>query len=212
MIMRKLCFINFMLCFVLLTGCGFAGGTYRNYVTALLDCTYHENFSAYEEFTGAGENAAETIFQNEKENLSTYILDTYGVKKNLISEELMQQYLDFSGEILHQVKYTVRDVLSDNGNYTVILVISPIDLWKKSNLEIKAYYRKKFTPKYQAAPTKTSADALEEEYAAEILKILTAHLETIGYLEPETYVFPIEHNTISSADWKEIDKRLLNLK
>lgn len=208
--MKKLAILLMVLC-VLFTGCGFAGETYRNYVKAVLDCTYHEEYQAYQELTKASQLASEEIYETEEAALSQRLRDTYGVRTDMISEELIQEYTELAGTILKKTKYIVRDVIGNGANYTVVLVVSPIDFWEKAQEDIQEYYDGEFTEKYAKAPTRTAADRLEEEYASHVLEILTEHAETLAYLEPVIYTFTIENNGVTSQIWKDIDELILNL-
>lgn len=197
---------------ILLTGCGFAGETYRHYVTAMLDCTYHNECDEYVELT---ENVtmpdASGIFMSEAQNLSQRIRDTYGIKSDLISVETLNAYTKLAETVLQKTKYTVRDVLFAEDTYTIVFVISPVDFWEISKEPVQKYYQGEFTRKYKKAPTKKDADKLEEEYARKVLEILTDCAENISYLEPVVYTAPIEHYTISPQDWQKIDNLILNL-
>ncbi len=208
--MRKLVPL-LMLISVLVTGCGFAGETYGNYVTAILDCTYHNDYETYTKLTNASIQDAESIYIQEAERLTQRIYDTYGVKPDMISEETQNGYRTLAEKILQKTKYNIRDVMLTENTYTVVLVVSPIDFWQKSEEEVKTYYKGEFTRKYKKAPTRNEADKLEEEYAQKVLTILSKYAENLDYLEPVVYTFPIENTTVSSKDWQEIDKLILNL-
>ena len=200
-----------LLACILVTGCGFAGETYQDYVTAMLNCTYHNEYDAYMKLTNASISDAESLFTYEAENLSQRIRDTYGIKSDMISEETQKAYISLAEKILKNTKYNVRDVMLAENTYTVVLVVSPIDFWQKSEKEVKTYYQGEFTEKYKNAPTRHEADKLEEEYAQKVLAILTRYAENLDYLEPVVYTFPIEHTTVSPKNWQEIDKLVLNL-
>ena len=208
--MKKLFPLLILVC-ILVTGCGFAGETYRNYVTAILDCTYHNDYETYTELTNASVQSAESIYNQEAETFTQRIYDTYGVKPDMISEETQTSYRALAEKILQKTKYHVRDVMLAENTYTVVLVISPIDFWQKSEKEVKTYYEGEFTRKYKKAPTRKEADKLEEEYAEKVLKILEKYAENLDYLESVVYTFPIENTTVSSKEWQEIDKLMLDL-
>lgn len=208
--MKKLTPLLAVLCLIL-TGCGFARVTYREYITAVLDCTYHEEYQQYQEFTDASQLSAEAVYADEKSALSQRLRNTYGIQSDKISEDLIQSYDDLAGTILHKTTYSVRDVVNTDNTYIVVLVIAPIDFWQMTKFEVQDYYDFEFTEKYANAPTQAAADRLEEEFASRVLDILTEHVETLGYLEPIVYTFEIENNTISAQTWQEIDRLILNL-
>ena len=101
--------------------------------------------------------------------------------------------------------------MHENDNYTVVLVISPIDFWDKAQDSVRTYYYSEFLHKYKTAPTREDADLLEEEYAFRVLELLMDDAENLDYLEPVVYTCNIENNTISPDDWTAIDKLVLNL-
>ena len=208
--MKKLFPLLIVIC-ILVTGCGFAGETYRDYVTAMLDCTYHDECDAYVKLTNATMPDADGIYRKEAADFTKRIYDTYGIKSDFISVETHNAYVELSEKILKKTKYQIRDVMLAENTYTVVLVISPIDFWQKSEEEVKTYYKGEFTRKYKKAPTRNEADKLEEEYAQKVLTILSKYAENLDYLEPVVYTFPIENTTVSSKDWQEIDKLILNL-
>lgn len=208
--MKKIA-VLLVLCCILLTGCGFAGETYRTYITSVLDCTYHAEYKQYQELTGAGLMEAENIYTEEVLALSQYIRDTYGIQSDQISGEMTAGYTELAKKILQKTKYTVRDVTQTENSYTASLVISPVDFWTQSQADVQKYYEKEFMPKYTAAPTRTAADRLEEEYAEHILNILDSHAETIDYEEPVIYTFTIENTSVSADVWQDVDRLILNL-
>ena len=208
--MKKL-FPLLVLCCALLAGCGFAGENYRNYVTAILDCTYHGESSAYCELTNVSELNAEAIYQTELQELYQMLFDTYGIRQDLISEETCDGYQAVARTVLQKTKYTVRDVMHENQAYTVVLVLSPVDFWKRSADKVRIYYYSEFFRKFRTAPTRADADKLEQEYASRILEILTDCAEQLDYLEPVVYSCKIQNNTVSAEDWQAVDKLLLNL-
>jgi len=205
--------ILFLICAVLLTGCGFAGVTYQNYVTAVLECTYHHDYEGYQKLTNATIPEADSLYWAEVYPLSERIQDYYGLKPDLISDEMKENYNQLAEKILKKTKYNIRDVVKSENGYTVTLVISPVDFWEKSAGEVKAYYEDDFTPRYSTAKTKASADKLEEVYAFQVLKILNAHVDDMAYAPSVIYEFEIRsgENGVSAQTWQEIDSLLLNL-
>lgn len=208
--MKKLIPLLLLLC-VMLTACGFAGEAYRNYVTAILDTTYHNDYQEYQELTGAATPDADGLYRMEVNALSQAIREAYDIKSDKISEETIASYQQLAETILKKTKYTVRDVVHSEDTYTVVLVLSPVDFWQKSQDNIRKYYYSEFLHKYRTAPTEADADKLEEEYAFRVLEILQADVDTLGYLEPVVYTCQIENNTVSAQDWEQIDQLLLNL-
>ncbi|MDE6729216.1 MAG: hypothetical protein K2J71_00365 [Oscillospiraceae bacterium] len=197
---------------LLATGCSFAGVTYQNYVQAVLDCSYHENYQPYCDMTDHTTSEAEALFLNEKISLSTRIRNYYGVKSDFISEDMIQQYDDFAEEILKQTKYTIREVNRTGDVYQVTLILSPVDFWERTAPEIEAYYENDFTPKYARAKTQEKADMLEEVYARQVLQILKRSLKDLDYLTPVQYDFTIGmgENSVRGTTWQEIDAILLD--
>ncbi|MDE5753655.1 MAG: hypothetical protein K2H89_03815 [Oscillospiraceae bacterium] len=193
------------------TGCGFAGTTYRDYVQAVLDCSYHGDYQAYCSMTIYTIPEATELFWDERDALSERIRNYYGIDSDKISEEMIGQYDTLAQQILMQTKYTIREVVQTDQAYQVTLILSPVDFWEKTAPEVKDYYENDFTPRYTRAKTKQKADMLEEVYARQVLRILNASLEELGYLEPVQYDFIIGtgENNVSGTTWQEIDAILL---
>ena len=208
--MKKLFPLLVLFC-LMLTGCGFAGESYRNYVTAILDATYHNDYEVYQELTGATTPDADALFQAEAWALGQRIRDSYSIKSDKISPETLNAYTEFAGTVLKKTKYALWDVAHSDNQYTVILVISPLDFWEKAEDDIRKYYYSEFLRKFRTAPTEADADKLEEEYAFRVLEILESDLDSLDYLEPVIYTCYIENNTVSAQDWEAIDKIMLHL-
>lgn len=194
------------------TGCGFAGKTYRDYVQAILDCSYHRDYDAYCGMTGNTVPEAAELFQDEKNALSERIRNYYGIDSERISEEMIGQYDTLAEQVLMQTKYIIREVVKTDQAYQVTLILSPVNFWEKTAPEVEDYYENDFTPRYARAATKQKADMLEEVYARRVLRILNASLEELGYLEPVQYDFMIGtgENSVSGITWQEIDAILLD--
>ncbi|MDE7094322.1 MAG: hypothetical protein K2O52_05360 [Oscillospiraceae bacterium] len=213
--MKKLRITAIFMCLLwilYLTGCGFAGTTYKDYVQAVLDASYHNEYDAYHEMTICTIPEASDLFRNESNALSERMRTYYGVKSDMISQDTIQLYDKLAVEILKKTKYTVRDVLKTGEAYQVTLIISPIDFWEKSEPEIKAYYENEFTPKYEQASTQQKADLLEEVYAKQVYNILNQCMKNLDYLTPVEYDFTIGTGeyAVTGQIWKEIDSLLLN--
>ncbi|MDE6088533.1 MAG: hypothetical protein K2G25_09130 [Oscillospiraceae bacterium] len=196
---------------LLTTGCSFAGMTYQNYVQAVLDCSYHQNYQAYCDMTGHATLEAEALFAQEETSLSMRIRNYYGIRSDLISDEMIAQYNDLARQILKQTKYTIREVNRTGDVYQVTLILSPVDFWERTAPEIENYYENDFTPKYSRAKTQQKADMLEEVYARQVLRILEQSLEELDYLTPVQYDFIIGTGeySVRGTTWQEIDGILL---
>lgn len=209
--MKKLVILLCTLC-ILLTGCGFASSGYSDYITSILDCTYHAEYTDYQELTHARTADAEKIYQQEKDALTEKILKNYSIRADKISEDTLADYTALAEKILKKTKYQVRDVLpTENHHYIVTLVICPIDFFEKSVPLVETYYYSEFLRKYRKAPSQTAADYLEQEYAEKVLEILNQCADSIDYLESETYSFTVYNSNIAPETWTEIDNLLLNL-
>lgn len=195
-----------------LTGCGFAGVTYQDYVQAVLDCSYHNEWQAYHDMTICTIPEAAALFDIEKTALSERIRNYYGVKSDMIAEKTIQQYDELAEEILMKTKYTVRDVRKTEEAYQVTLIISPIDFWEQSEPEVKNYYENIFTPKYTQAPTQIHADRLEEVYARQVYNILRQCVKNLDYQTPVQYDFTIGAGeySVTGDIWQEISALLLD--
>ena len=83
-----LCF----LCAVMLTGCGFAGTTYQEYVLSVMECVYHDDSDSYCALTNVSQEEAEKMHDQEVEVLSQRIQNYFGLDTELISDKIKGDY------------------------------------------------------------------------------------------------------------------------
>lgn len=102
---------------------------YRNrfdageYVQAVLDVSYKNKPELYVEITGAEEEAAKQVFED---NLDATM---QGFEGTGMPDELLGQYRELFAELAKNVSYTVgQPVKEENGMYEVLVRVKPITL------------------------------------------------------------------------------------
>lgn len=103
------------------------------YTRAVLDVSYKNQTEEYIELTGASEEEAEAVFQ---ENLDATMEE---FKTMQLSEEMERNYRSLFEDIVKQVKYTVGEaVRTEDGNYTVDVTVEPMTLFDDTYEEFQA--------------------------------------------------------------------------
>ncbi len=199
-----------------LTGCESESETYTRYIQSVLDCTYIAEYENYMELTESTQEEAEEVYQSQVDYVAELICYQNAVEIDYISEETMEQYEKLAKDLMGKVKYTVEPAVKSGDTYHITVNCEPMDFWDITYDEIEAFYNGEFGDRYFNAETEEERTALEEEYAAEVLRIANEALDEIGYGEAQTKIVEITEDEdgvygISDDDWLEIDDKLLNL-
>lgn len=94
------------------------------YVKAMLDVSYKDETALYMEITGATEEAAGSVFED---NLDATM---EGFEASDMPEKMQPEYRELFGEIAKRVSYTVGEpVRQEDGTYAVEVKVKPITLF-----------------------------------------------------------------------------------
>ena len=94
------------------------------YVKAMLDVSYKDETALYMEITGATEEEAGSVFED---NLDATM---EGFEASDMPEEMQPEYRELFGEIAKRVSYTVGEpVRQEDGTYAVEVKVKPITLF-----------------------------------------------------------------------------------
>lgn len=201
---------------VSLTGCGSSAKTYTEYVQAVLDCTYFNQTAKYMELTEATSDEAAAVYQDEIEYVAELLCYNLAVEVDYVNEGVMTGYEKLAADLIKKVKYTVDDAVKSGDAYHITVNCEPIDYWDAVYEETEAFYSGEFGEKYEAAATEQELEALENEYAMEVLEIASSHVASITYKEPVKKIVEITVDEdglygIADQDWLDIDDLLLDM-
>lgn len=94
------------------------------YVQAVLDVSYKNETEEYMEITGASEEEADAVFEN---NLDATMGE---FESSAMPEDLQPQYRELFGEIARSVNYTVGEAQKEeDGSFAVPLKVKPVSLF-----------------------------------------------------------------------------------
>lgn len=197
------------------TGCGNAAKTYTDYVQAVLDVSYMGITAEYMEMTDSTQEEADAVYQDEVDYLVQLICYNYDVVTEYVNEGTMTGYEALAKDLLKKCKYTVQDAVKSGSAYHITVVCEPVDFWEISTDAVNDYYNNEFAEKYESA-TEDQLEALEAEYAVEVLNILNPLVGQVGYKDPVNKIVEITVDDdgtygISDQDWLDIDDLLLDM-
>lgn len=199
-----------------LAGCASQKETYTDYIQCVLDCTYLGTMDKYKEMTESTQEEAEEVYQSQVDYVKELICYQYAVEIDYVSEKTLDGYEALAKDIMAKVKYTVDPAEKSGDSYHITVNCEPIDLWDITYDTVEEFYNGEFGDRYNAVTTEEELAELEEEYAVEVLDIVTAALPEMGYGDVQTKIVEITVDEdgmygISDDDWLEIDDKLLNL-
>lgn len=197
---------------VLLGGCtSFDASAYTQ---AVLDVSYKNETEKYIELTGASEEEAEAVFQ---ENLDSTMEE---FKTMELSEELEKNYRSLFEDIIKQVKYTVSEaVKTEEGNYTVDVTVEPITLFEDTyeEFQMKAEaYASDITNAVMSGEEMPSDEEMQADVYQLYYEILnTGAMSGMKYGEPEVVTIHINKKDdgtyeIAGEDIRALDEKLIS--
>lgn len=201
----------------LLTGCGGASQSYRDYVDAVLLCTYRGETAAYLQLTGAEESAAQAIHDAEIAHVADMLCYQATVDPAHINADTRTGFEGLAKTLMGRFRYQTTQANFDGTAYRVTVSASPTDFWTQALPALERVYKQDFAERFYKAPADSQElFFLEAEWGERVLTVLTPYIEEISYGEPETVtVFVrVDENgryTVSAQDWEQIDRVLLGL-
>lgn len=221
--MKKKVLLGFLITLtVLVTGCDFFLDEnvtkYQNYIRSAMDASYYGDINEYVELSDSTTEEAETLYDNTIQYLAEAILTYNDVNYNYISDETLLKYYNLSKSVLMKTKYVVNPANKVDGKYQVKVEIQPLDIWESTYDEVEDYIEK-FNQKYPNYSELTEAELLvvEDEYANEVLNIITKYVTNMTYKDTVTKIVEININDdglygISTEDWNDIDDYIMGIK
>lgn len=199
-----------------LTGCLGQTKTYTEYIQAVLDCTYFGKTEKYMELTEATQEEADAVYQDEITYVAELLCYQFAVESDYVSEETLDGYEALAEDLIGKVKYTVDDAVASGDAYHITVNCEPMNFWDDAYTAAEEYYTGDFGTKYENATTEEELIALEEEYAVEVLDILSGYIASTGYGEPVKKIVEITVDDdglygIEDQDWLDIDDLVLGI-
>lgn len=223
--LKKLRVLIVGLAVCVLAGCGGSssidGALYTNYIQAVMDCSYHGDFSNYIKVVNdATADDAQQVYDDTVDYYAYQLMYYNGVNDEEISEDLYNQYVSLAKEVMSKTKYTVNNANEVEGEYQVKIDITPIDFNDITNDEIDKYYDE-FIEMLSDLDTDSFTDeqwsSYEEAYGNGVLEILQKYVSKIGYKDPVSKIVIISYDEdglfgISDQDWYDIDDYVVDMK
>ncbi len=212
----KKCVIPLMLvlamCLSLLCGCGKSFDA-AAYVKGGLDVLYHgEASDEYLELVADSREEClemyEENLQNEAKNFCELFYFYIGDEEP--AEEIVQLYRD----IFAKSKYEIGEVKEKNGGYSVEVTVYPIDLFRTSYGALDLHDRE-FTQRFSYGEfSEMPGSEIEQLYLNEVIGILRAGVDSLGYLDPVTVTVQLKADgdgvyAINDEDYAELHKNII---
>ena len=164
-------------------GNGSSGGTeaYKDYVIGIMDANYLAKYEKYMEITGSVQAEAEKIYEANILNFSMEIEDALSVKKDVVSRNLAERFVDMAGSLYSQVKYQAVDVVREGDIYTVSVEIEPIDFFGTVQDPFQSAVDE-FNAQAKSGAFDGYTDAeYEEAYGVAVANALEANIKNVSY-------------------------------
>ena len=195
----------FMLC-----GCGEDATSVdydaAGYVEGVLKNVYYGDSEDYRVFVNISEEDAKQEYEGGLSVETDYLLQTFGIDK--INDETHQQYEDFYRDVYQKAKFKVRLKEKLEDGYEVEVVISPIDIFVKTNDDVDAAFDTELSKEFA-----TEAE-VDENIAGAVLQVLNAAKGDIDYLEDQTVIVTIKKDeegywNFNDEDFNAVDTYII---
>ncbi len=174
-----------LLCLLLVfacTGCG--GFDAGSYVKAVMDNFYLDESAAYTEIVDTTARQAHEVYMNGL-TIEAQIFYTYmSFDAEDVDEQTAQRVVDLYSRAYKHAKYDVGQAQKGKDGYTVAVRVYPIDLFDQAMDELNAYVSGFHEALANGDYTGKSEEEISAEYQNQVLSIVEAHVDTIGYRDP----------------------------
>lgn len=204
----------------LLTGCfkDKKAQEYSDYLKSAMDTSYVGDYNKYLELAKTTKEEAEELYSNTIQYLAYSLMNYNDVNYEALSDEAIEKYNELAKKALTKVKYTVNEAKKIDGIYQIKVEITPLDIWEITNDEVDEYIEE-FINKYPNYESMSDEELLdvEEEYAENILAILTKYVDDIKYKDSISKIVEIQFDDeglygISDEEWNDIDDYVMGIK
>lgn len=161
------------------------------------------------------EEEAEASYNEGIGNEAAYFCDYFDVDWDALTIAAQQDILDMYKQIYQHSKYEVGEVTRSSDTYLVELTVYPMDIIQKFVDEDSDSFLDSWQHRMDAGEFDLYTD---EEFARawshEIVTLISARLDNIGYLDPETIPVQIDqdddgHYVITDNGFRRIDELIL---
>lgn len=131
---RTAAFLLAALLVMSMAGCG-KDFDAKGYVEAAMAAKYRGEYADYAKMTGMSEEEAKEDMESEFDEFMKDDLESVGLDT---TDEQIEQYQQVQRDLRAKIEYEVKDaVKDDDGNYTVDVVVTPLDAYDKTEAGIQ---------------------------------------------------------------------------
>lgn len=131
---RTAAFLLAALLVMSMAGCG-KDFDAKGYVEAVMAAKYRGEYADYAKMTGMSEEEAKEDMESEFDEFMKDDLESVGLDT---TDEQIEQYQQVQRDLRAKIEYEVKDaVKDDDGNYTVDVVVTPLDAYDKTEAGIQ---------------------------------------------------------------------------
>lgn len=204
------------------TGCSSSsvmGTRYQDYIESGMKCKYYGEFDGYKKACDATDEEAKEAYDNTIEYYANELMAYNGISTDYISEDMYNKYVDLAGKIMAKAKFTVGKCTKVDGDWQLKIEISPVDINDITEEDIQKVmdeYNNAHTQDELNNSTDEQYTAWEEEFAQNVLDVLSNAVSNIGYKDTVSKVVIITEDEdgygITDDEWYDIDDMVVDMK
>ncbi len=210
-------FLPILLSFVLvfsLTGCSDKKESrYKDYINSLIAINYLGAKEDYIKATGANQEDADALYQENMEHLADNILTYYDVTITDASGA-KEGYIDLAKAIYSKINYKVDKAKKKDGVYTVDVTVYPIDIFNQTKEQVIAYVEHFNQGVSDGVYNDYTLEEYETEFSNGLLAILNEGCLNMTYSDPVVITVTIIEDDniyyISDEDFLAIDAAMIS--
>mgnify|MGYP004475200871 CR=1 FL=1 len=203
------------LCMGLLSGCGSFSAT--ELVKNNLDLIYLNQYTDdYLTRVGLDKEQADQEYEDGLAVEAEYFASTFSIELDICGDEIRQQIIDLYRQIYTHSKYEVGAESRSGDTYLVQLTVYPIDIFQKVNDEDAEAFLADMQERADAGEfVNMTDDEYEVVWAQAIIDMVSARIDSIGYLDPQTISVQVVKGddnvySIDDSDFNRIDSLIIS--
>ena len=203
-----------VLCMGLLSGCGSFSAT--ELVKNNLDLIYLNQYTDdYLTRVGLDKEQADQEYEDGLEVEAEYFASTFDIDLDICGDGIRQQIIELYRQIYTHSKYEVGSQSRSGDTDLVQLTVYPIDIFQKVNDEDAEAFLADMQERADAGEfVNMTDDEYEVVWAQAIIDMVSARIDSIGYLDPQTISVQVvkgEDNVyvIDDSDFNRIDSLII---
>ena len=206
-----------------ITGCKKVDtGFSMDYVAGIMDASYKGEFQNYMSVTKSSEEEAESLYDNTVKYYAESIAYYCKVYTEDISDDLHNEYIEFTEDLLMKSKYTVASAENGNDSCYVRVSIKPINLLEQVEDDIKDCINdyndtlSEIGEENLESLSEEEFKQLESDYASKVLDVLKKGSENLEYKDNIDFTIEIKteddvYCPVNEDDWNTIDDYVMGL-